>query len=89
MTIQMLPTTSEALEMPYLNVAFPVQGTHLPADHGYLLYAAITRTVPAPVQHRSGSTPCGINGIITWPKRQYCHGDTMLNACRHQCKTHL
>jgi CRISPR-associated endonuclease/helicase Cas3 len=24
-----------------------VQGTHLPADHGYLLYAAITRTVPA------------------------------------------
>jgi CRISPR-associated protein Cas6 len=33
--------------MPYLNVTFPVQGTHLPADHGYLLYAAMTRTLPA------------------------------------------
>ncbi len=84
MAIQTLPTTSETLEMPYLNVAFPMQGTYLPADHGYLLYAAITRTVPAPVQHRLCSTPRGINGIITWPKRQCCDGDTVLNACRHQ-----
>jgi hypothetical protein len=83
-TIHLKPTVSDLLTTPYLNVGFPVQGTHLPAGHGYLLYAAITRTVPAPIRHRSGSTPYGINGIITWPKRQYCHGDTVLNACRHQ-----
>ena len=89
MAIQTLPTTSETLGMPYLNIAFPVQGTHLLAKHVYLLYAAITRTMLGPVQHRLYSTPCGINGIITWCKRQYCHGDTVLNAFRHQCKTHL
>src|SRR5437879_4617350 len=41
------PTTSDSLTMPYLNVAFPVQGTHLPADHGYPLFAAITHRLPA------------------------------------------
>src|SRR5438045_9409488 len=50
--IQTLPTPSETLEVPCLHIAFPVQGTHLPADHGYVLYAAITSIVLAPVQHR-------------------------------------
>jgi hypothetical protein len=86
MAIQTLPTTSETREMLSLNVAFPVPGTYLPADHGYLHYRAITRAVPAAVQYCSGSTPCGINGILTLPKRQYCHWDAVLNALRHQCK---
>lgn len=32
---------------PYINVHFPVQGRQLPADHGYLLYSAITRSLPS------------------------------------------
>jgi CRISPR-associated protein Cas6 len=32
---------------PALRVVFPVQGAHLPADHGYPLYAALTHLVPA------------------------------------------
>jgi CRISPR-associated protein Cas6 len=40
-------TMSDLLATPYLSVAFPVQGTHLPADHGYPLYAAITHLLPA------------------------------------------
>ena len=33
--------------MPFITVSFPVQGKQLPADHGYLLYAAITKHVPS------------------------------------------
>jgi len=40
------PITSNTLETTCLSVTFPVQGTHLPADHGYLLYAAVTHTLP-------------------------------------------
>lgn len=32
---------------PMINVSFPVQGQKLPADHGYLLYSAISRMMPA------------------------------------------
>lgn len=32
---------------PYVIVHFPVQGRQLPADHGYALYSAITRQLPA------------------------------------------
>ncbi len=32
---------------PYIAVHFPVQGRQLPADHGYALYAAITRQLPS------------------------------------------
>jgi CRISPR-associated protein Cas6 len=32
---------------PYVTVHFPVQGRQLPADHGYALYSAITRQLPA------------------------------------------
>src|SRR2546427_6495823 len=28
---------------PYVNISFPIQGHSLPADHGYLSYAAIAR----------------------------------------------
>jgi len=42
-----LPTTRPAIETPYIRVTFPVQGHYLPADHGYLLYAAITKCVPS------------------------------------------
>jgi CRISPR-associated protein Cas6 len=32
---------------PFVTVHFPVQGRQLPADHGYALYSAITRQLPA------------------------------------------
>jgi CRISPR-associated protein Cas6 len=32
---------------PCITVHFPVQGRQLPADHGYALYSAITRRLPA------------------------------------------
>lgn len=32
---------------PHVSVRFPVQGRRLPADHGYALYSAITRRLPA------------------------------------------
>src|SRR3989440_8235402 len=28
---------------PYVNISFPIQGHSLPADHGYLIYSAISR----------------------------------------------
>jgi CRISPR-associated protein Cas6 len=31
---------------PYVNITFPLQGSRLPADHGYLLYSAIARRLP-------------------------------------------
>lgn len=33
-------------ETPKINVQFPIVGKHLPADHGYFLYAAISRIMP-------------------------------------------
>jgi CRISPR-associated protein Cas6 len=33
--------------MPNVDLCFRVVGTEIPADHGYLLYAAIARVVPA------------------------------------------
>lgn len=43
-------TTASAINAdtsPYIAVHFPVQGRQLPADHGYTLYAAITRQLPS------------------------------------------
>lgn len=34
-------------EEPYVNVSFALSGKQLPADHGYLLYSAISRSVQA------------------------------------------
>lgn len=39
--------THEAAESPVVFVSFPVQGRQLPADHGYALYSAIARQLPA------------------------------------------
>lgn len=33
--------------MPHVDLAFRVMGTTLPVDHGYALYSAINRLVPA------------------------------------------
>ena len=41
------PTYTDVDDIPFLAVSFPVQGRQLPADHGYLLYAAITKHVPS------------------------------------------
>ena len=40
-------TDANIHDAPFLAVSFPVQGKQLPADHGYLLYAAITHMLPA------------------------------------------
>ena len=59
---------------PYVTVYFPVQGRQLPADHGYALYSAITRQLPA----LHGATWLGLEllsgipwkqGIIVLPTR--------------------
>ena len=41
------PTYTDVDTIPYLAVSFSVQGRQLPADHGYSLYAAITKYVPS------------------------------------------
>jgi CRISPR-associated protein Cas6 len=41
------PTTHTAAESPVVVVSFPTQGRQLPADHGYALYSAIARQLPA------------------------------------------
>jgi len=58
-----LPTTNATLQTPYIRVTFPVQGSYLPADHGYLLYAAISKTLP----HLHGVSWLGIERISGIP----------------------
>ncbi|HEV7906126.1 MAG TPA: type I-MYXAN CRISPR-associated protein Cas6/Cmx6 [Pyrinomonadaceae bacterium] len=41
------PAAPAAETVPTVVVHFPVQGRQLPADHGYALYSAITRQLPA------------------------------------------
>ncbi len=40
-------TVSAAETVPAVVVQFPAQGGQLPADHGYALYSAVTRQLPA------------------------------------------
>jgi CRISPR-associated protein Cas6 len=40
-------SSTDTCDVPFITVSFPVQGKQLPADHGYLLYAAITKHVPS------------------------------------------
>jgi len=42
MSLIELSTASDTGVSSHIRVSFPVQGSYLPADHGYLLYAAIT-----------------------------------------------
>src|SRR5438132_10355777 len=36
-------TNAHTQAEPYVNISFPIQGHSLPADHGYLVYSAISR----------------------------------------------
>jgi CRISPR-associated endonuclease/helicase Cas3 len=47
MQTEEMPTYTDVDDLPFLAVSFPVQGRQLPADHGYLLYVAITKHVPS------------------------------------------
>jgi hypothetical protein len=47
MQTEEMPTYTDVDDIPFLAVSFPVQGRQLPADHGYLLHAAITKHVPS------------------------------------------
>jgi CRISPR-associated protein Cas6 len=47
MRTEEMQTNTNVDNVPCITVSFPVQGQRLPADHGYLLYAAITRCVPS------------------------------------------
>jgi CRISPR-associated protein Cas6 len=38
---------SEGMAMPIVDVSFPLQITSMPRDHGYVLYSAVSRAVPA------------------------------------------
>jgi CRISPR-associated protein Cas6 len=62
-------TTASAINVetsPYVTVHFPVQGRQLPADHGYALYSAITRQLPA----LHGASWLGIELLSGVPWRQ-------------------
>jgi CRISPR-associated protein Cas6 len=56
--------------MPYVDLTFRVRGTRLPVDHGYALYAAISRLVPALHETRE---------IGVHPVRGRYGGDGLLN----------
>lgn len=47
MQLEHSPASASVAAAPYVTVRFPVQGRQLPADHGYALYSAITRLLPA------------------------------------------
>jgi CRISPR-associated protein Cas6 len=53
--------TAQIHEEPYVNISFPVQGQQLPADHGYLVYSAISRVTDR------GSSPTVMEGFGTEP----------------------
>jgi CRISPR-associated endonuclease/helicase Cas3 len=64
-------------ETPHINVAFPLQGARLPAEHGYALYAALAEKLP--VIH--GADWLGVElisgvpwdqGLIALPMRGAC-----------------
>lgn len=52
---------SRTVDVPFVNVSFPIQGTRLPADHGYLLYSAISQTTADAAKR--GSSPTVIGGV--------------------------
>ncbi|EKO77418.1 MULTISPECIES: type I-MYXAN CRISPR-associated protein Cas6/Cmx6 [Leptospira] len=48
--------------MQYLELKFPVQGTSIPADHGYRLYSALCKQEKL-IHETEGLSICGISGI--------------------------
>src|SRR5712691_12603117 len=50
-------------EEPYVNISFSLQGRQLAAEHGYLLYSAISRMT------ERGSSPTVKEGFGTEPRR--------------------
>ena len=83
-------TMSDLLATPYLSVAFPVQGTHLPADHGYPLYAAITHLLPA--LHSAPWLGIELISGIPWDKgivtiKSFTEPEPFLDAARRQLTT--
>ena len=58
-------------EEPYVNVSFSLQGQHLPADHGYLLYSAISRVTG--YRTASGSDRVGAGSAGVPPARSPLH----------------
>gem|GEM_PF-6260376 len=43
--------------MPHVDVQFGIQGDLIPADHGYLLFAAVSGAIPTLLMTASESTP--------------------------------
>jgi CRISPR-associated protein Cas6 len=60
------PTNTDVDDIPFLAVSFPVQGRQLPADHGYLLYSAITKHIPS--LHRAAWLGIELISGIPWGK---------------------
>lgn len=69
-----MPNNNQVSFFRNISVQFPVEGNKLPADHGYLLYAAISQFKPE--LHETGwlgvemisGTPAG-DGLIALPRR--------------------
>lgn len=66
--------------MPTIDLCFRLQGHHLPADHGYALYAAVTSVLPA--LHGSNrpadGSPNGLSRLAIAPIRGTVIGNRML-----------
>src|SRR5436190_20272262 len=63
MTAASAITSAHIHAEPYVNVSFSLQGQHLPADHGYLLYSAITRVTGYRTASGSDRVGAGSAGV--------------------------
>jgi len=63
--------TAQMQEEPYVNISFSLQGRQLPADHGYLLYSAISRVTG--YRTASGSDRVGAGSAAVPPARSPLH----------------
>jgi CRISPR-associated protein Cas6 len=62
--------------MPYVDLAFRLQGNSVPVDHGYALYAALSRIVPAIHEAKDIGVP---------PIRGVYNGDGSLHLTEYSC----
>ncbi len=60
--------------MPKIDLCFPLRGEYLPADHGYLLYAAVSRLLPAAHASSYSSRSVVRESSITVERDEYAFG---------------
>ncbi|MEM7182598.1 MAG: type I-MYXAN CRISPR-associated protein Cas6/Cmx6 [Spirochaetota bacterium] len=63
--------------MPVVELKFPLQGAVIPADHGYFLYAALSRVLPVLHQWQDISI-CGISGVTDTTRNLHLQANSKL-----------